>query len=77
MSTRARYEHDLAELQRRLVLLSETVDRAIANAVRALLHQDISAAQRVVNGDAAIDELRYDLEEEALQLMARQQPMAS
>lgn len=76
MIIRTRYEHDLAELQRRLASLSETVDRAIANAVWALIHQDVGSAQRVVSGDTVIDDLRYDLEEEALRLMARQQPMA-
>jgi phosphate transport system protein len=76
VAIRTRYEHDLAELQRRTVLLSETVERAIANAVWALMHRDLTMAQRVVDDDTTIDELRYDLEEAALRVMARQQPTA-
>ena len=77
MTIRAHYEHDLAELQRRLLSLGETVERSIVSAVWALMHRDASAARRVVRDDAVIDELRYDLEEHALRLLALQQPLAS
>ena len=76
MTIRAHYEHDLAELQRRLLSLGETVERSIVSAVWALMHRDASAARRVVRDDAMIDELRYDLEEHALRLLALQQPLA-
>lgn len=73
---RGRYEHDISDLQRQLLALGDLVDRAIVNAVWALMHHDIGGAQRVVANDTVIDEQRYVLEEEALRLIARQQPLA-
>jgi phosphate transport system protein len=73
---RGRYEHDISDLQRQLLALGEMVDRAIVNAVWALMHHDIGGARRVIANDTVIDEHRYLLEEEALRLIARQQPLA-
>lgn len=77
MVARPRYDNDLLDLQRRLLWLGEAVRKAILSASWALLHRDAGSARRVVQGDAAIDGLRYGLEEYALQLIARNQPFAS
>lgn len=76
MTIRGRYEHDIAVLQRRFLALGDLVDRAIGNAVWALVHHDVSGARRVIANDTVVDEQRYTLEEEALLLIARQQPLA-
>ncbi len=76
MAIRGHYEHKFAELERRLLALGEMVDRAIVYAVWALMHRDIGAARRVIANDTAIDEQRYEIEEQALRLIARQQPLA-
>lgn len=77
MQTRPRFEHELQSLQQTLIALGENVERAVVRAVWALQHQDISAAQRVIAEEDAIDEARYDLEEQALRLIARQNPLAT
>src|SRR5262245_61646377 len=66
---------ELAELQQRFLHLADTVDRAIIGASRALADNDPAEAQRVVDGDAAIDRLRYALEAHAVQLLAQQRRM--
>ena len=76
MAIRGHYEHDIADLERRLLALGEMVDRAIVNAIWALMHHDIGGARRVIANDTAIDEQRYEIEEQALRLIARQQPLA-
>ena len=73
---RRRYDHDLVDLQRRLLWLGDAVRRAIVSANWALLHHDAGSARRVVQGDSDIDGLRYGLEESALQMIARNQPFA-
>src|SRR4051794_21060183 len=50
---------------------------AINKATSALLDADLSAAEAVISGDVAIDELYADIEGRALDLLARQQPVAS
>ena len=67
---------DLADLQQHLLRLAEAVDRAIVGATWALAHRDTDEAQRVIDGDAAIDELRYALEQDAILLLAGQQLLA-
>ena len=58
-------------------LLSSRVDKAIADAMEALRTRNMRLAQAVVDGDQAVNEHRYALEEEVLQMMATQAPVAS
>ncbi len=76
MSIRGNYDHSIADLQGRLLALGELVDHAIVRAVWALTERNVSGAQRVIANDTLIDEQRYELEEHALKLIARQQPIA-
>jgi phosphate transport system protein len=76
MSIRGKYDHSIADLQGRLLSLGELVDQAIVRAVWALTHRDLAAAQRVIANDSEIDEQRYEVEEQAITLIARQQPLA-
>jgi phosphate transport system protein len=76
MVTRSRFDNDLLDLQRRLLWLGEAVRKAVMSASWALLHHDAGSARHVVQGEAAIDGLRYGLEEYALRLIARNQPFA-
>jgi phosphate transport system protein len=76
MLIRGNYEHSIADLQRRLVALGDLVDTAIIKSLWALRDHDVAAARRVIANDTAIDEQRYELEEQALRLIARQQPLA-
>ncbi len=77
MQSRPHFEHDLQSLQRTLVALGETAERAVVRAVWALQWRDIGAAQRVIAEEDAIDEARYSLEDQALRLIARQNPLAT
>jgi phosphate transport system protein len=52
------------------------VDKAINNAVVALVQRDVSLAQQVVAEDRAINEHRWQTEEQALLVIATQAPMA-
>lgn len=76
MAIRAQYEQQLQALHQQLLWLSQTVEQAIVRATWALLHRDAAAARQSIAGDRAINELRYDLEDQALLLIARQQPSA-
>lgn len=77
MASRAQYIHDLAEVERALLLLSAAVERAIAHAIGALQRNDLAAARRIVREDDDIDERRADVEERVLHLIAAQQPFAT
>jgi phosphate transport system protein len=74
--TREQYDHELKDLRGRVVAMASMVDKAIANAVAALAQRDVPLAQQVVAEDRAINEYRWQTEEQALLLIATQAPMA-
>ncbi|HEY8449770.1 MAG TPA: phosphate signaling complex protein PhoU [Bacillota bacterium] len=76
MSPRTSLEQELNELQARLIRMGTLVEEAIRTAVESLKNRDLEAAQRVIDGDAAIDDLELEIEQACLRLLALQQPMA-
>jgi phosphate transport system protein len=74
--TRELYDHELKDLRGRVVAMASMVDKAIANAVAALAQRDVPLAQQVLTEDRAINEYRWQTEEQALLLIATQAPMA-
>jgi phosphate transport system protein len=77
MQPRARYIHELSEVERALLQLSAAVERAIVRAMGALLRNDAGAARRIVREDDEIDARRAAVEERVLHLIAGQQPFAT
>jgi phosphate transport system protein len=77
MKPRAHYIHELAQVERALLQLSDVVQRAILHALGALSRNDVGAARRIIREDDDIDERRAMIEEQVLQLIAGQQPFAT
>jgi phosphate transport system protein len=74
--TREQYAHQLKDLRSSVVAMASMVGKAIDNSVVALVQRDVSLAQQVVADDRAINEHRWQTEEQALLLIATQAPMA-
>jgi phosphate transport system protein len=53
------------------------VKDAIEKATTSLLTSDLALAEKVIEEDAQIDHIHHDLDESVIDLMARQQPVAS
>lgn len=70
------YHEDLAAIDAALVELTDLVGTAIDRATTALLSADRAAAESVISGDDAVDALYHQIEGQALDLLARQQPVA-
>ena len=64
------------ELLDDILVLGSMVEQAILKSVEALKRQDMDLAQRIYDGDIRINTKRYDIENEAMVLIATQQPMA-
>lgn len=73
---RKAFHGELDQIGHMLVDMSEAVAVAVDDATSALLDADLSLAEKVISGDAGIDRLRDDLDARALDLLARQQPVA-
>ena len=72
-----RHFHDeLSHVKVRLLTMSGEAEAALALAVEALLERDSQKAQRVIAGDRVIDAMEVEIEEQSINLLALQQPMA-
>jgi phosphate transport system protein len=74
--TREHYELLLRELDSQVLELGETVASTISQSIDALENLDVDLAQQLIEADGQIDQRRYDIESQALLLIATQQPMA-
>jgi phosphate transport system protein len=70
------FHQSLEDVQARLVEISELVATAIEHATQAFGTSDVSLAEQVIEADAVIDEKAIALDELAIEILARQQPVA-
>ena len=71
------FEHDLGQLKERLLWMGGLAERAIHQAVHAVLEGDASLAQRVLDEENAINELQIEIDDRVVQLLALHQLMAT
>ncbi|HOD12625.1 MAG TPA: phosphate signaling complex protein PhoU [Candidatus Omnitrophota bacterium] len=71
------FDEDLRNLNANIIKMASLAEDAIQNATRALKDQDPALARTVINNDQQIDEMELFIEEQAIDLLARMQPMAS
>jgi phosphate transport system protein len=76
-TVRDQYHDELDAINASLVEITRLAGSAINRATQALLDADIQAAESVISGDAAIDQIYAEIENRAMELLARQQPVAS
>ncbi|MCJ1708695.1 phosphate signaling complex protein PhoU [Microbacterium sp. VKM Ac-2923] len=70
------FHQSLEDVQSRLVEIADLVTVAIDRATRAFGTSDVSLAEEVIEADAIIDEKAVALDELAIEILARQQPVA-
>jgi phosphate transport system protein len=71
------YHDELDAITEQLVEMTRLVGEAVSLATRALLTSDLPVAEAVIDGDEAVDTLRENVERRTVDLIARQQPVAS
>ena len=76
MEIRTDFHKKLHEIQDELLVMGNMVAQAITSSMEALKKRDLKLARRVIDGDLKINELRFNIEETCIQLIATQQPMA-
>lgn len=70
------FQQELAEVQERLVEIARRVAVSIDKATRAFNESDVNLAEEVIADDDKIDALTVELDELAITILARQQPVA-
>lgn len=74
--SRGTLDRQLREISDNTLRLASMVDTAIENAMTALSERDLALAQKIIDDDENINELRYELEYECQLILATQQPTA-
>ena len=71
------YHEELDSIGDSLVEMARLVGSAIGRATTALLDADLKLAESVIAADEKVDDIERDLEQRAITLLARQQPVAT
>ena len=71
------FHEDLEAITALQLKMAVLVKDAIEKATASLLTSDLALAEKVIEEDAQIDLVHHDLDERVIDLMARQQPVAS
>jgi len=73
---RETFDRELQRLQDETLALGSMVENALTDSVDVLKRRDMEGSRRVIAGDRVINEKRFAIEDQALALIATQQPMA-
>jgi phosphate transport system protein len=74
---RSAFQDELDGVTQTLTDLSTRVSEAITQATHALLTANINEAEAVITSDDQIDDIQHDLDARIIDIIARQQPVAS
>ncbi len=77
MAIRQTFQEHLQTLQDDLLAMGDRVAEAVGESVRALAERDEALAHQIIAGDQEVNATQRHLEEQALVLIATQQPLAS
>jgi phosphate transport system protein len=75
--TSQHYEQQLRRLKDRLLVMSDKVEKAVQDSMRALVERRPSLASEVIDRDDEIDRMEIEVDDLCLQTLALEQPVAS
>jgi phosphate transport system protein len=70
------FDSDLQEIARKIAAMGGLAEKQITDAIRALIDRDTELAEQVIAADSAIDALQHEIEQQAILILTRRQPMA-
>lgn len=73
---RNRFDQQLVKLNNELIEMGSMIEKAIENAISALVNQDVDLAKMAIDADEDIDHQEKEIENLCLKLLLQQQPVA-
>jgi phosphate transport system protein len=70
------YDDELTLLNNTIIEMGGLTEAQVESAIQALINRDSDLAYRVIEDDDRIDELNYEIDNQAMRLLALRQPMA-
>jgi len=77
MAPRINFENELTNLKHLLIRMAEATQNAIGKATLALVNKDYELAAKIIRDDDLIDQMEIRIEDTCIELIVKQQPMAS
>ncbi|HEX9949385.1 MAG TPA: phosphate signaling complex protein PhoU [Thermodesulfobacteriota bacterium] len=77
MAIQRHFQTELEELKENLLKMAALVEKAISNAVQALVTMDSKLAQKTLKGEDRINKLEIAIDDMCLKFLALKQPMAA
>jgi phosphate transport system protein len=74
---RKSFQDELRELENEMIRMGKMVSQAVSRSTLALKGLNADEAKKIIQDDQIINQKRWDIEEKGLQLIARQQPVAT
>jgi len=74
---RSVFQDELDGISQSLVNLTEMVSISMSKATLAMLKSDLKMAEEVITDDVKIDEFQHEIDNRIIDIIARQQPVAS
>ncbi|RWC48550.1 MAG: phosphate signaling complex protein PhoU [Mesorhizobium sp.] len=71
------YDEELKYLSKRIAAMGGHAERMVDQAITALVNADPSLAQKVIRDDSVLDEGQREIDDKAIIIIARRQPMAT
>jgi phosphate transport system protein len=74
---RYKFDEQLQQLNNSLIEMGTFVEKAISDATKALVEQDVDLARKTIDNDDVIDDKEKEIESFCLKLLLQQHPVAS
>lgn len=71
------YDNDLKFLSRRLYEMGGRAEQMVDQSIKALVNSDAALAQQVISDDMILDAAQREIDEKAILVIAKRQPMAA
>ena len=71
------FEQELEQLKSKLLAMSALVESAVYHSITAVVHKDRELAEEVLLNEARVNRMEIEIDDQAISLLALQQPMAS
>ncbi|TIP25011.1 MAG: phosphate signaling complex protein PhoU [Mesorhizobium sp.] len=71
------YDEELKYLSKRIAAMGGHAERMVEQAIAALVNADPGLAQKVIRDDAVLDQGQREIDDKAIIIIARRQPMAT
>ena len=77
MAPRPKMDLELVQINDKVTEMTEMVEEAIVNSIKAIKDKDMLLARRIIDADEHIDDMDDEINEMCYLFLATQQPVAS